>query len=157
MGFGEPNQNLFFALKKRYILDLCVSSLRRGHANLLCIVPILADDLRRGSKEWVSPSVKPLGLEKYDPIGGFCCRKVFFLLDFAQKPRFRSDFQLQLYDFDSFWYSRPFRLWFFVRFLMVHVKNRVPRILAKFHGRRFRIERENAKINFKTPVSSWSY
>ena len=27
----------------------CVSSLRRGHANLLCIVPILADDLFRGS------------------------------------------------------------------------------------------------------------
>ena len=27
-----------------YILDLCVSSLRRGHANLLCIVPIFADD-----------------------------------------------------------------------------------------------------------------
>ena len=24
-------------------LDLCVSSLRRGHANLLCIVPILTD------------------------------------------------------------------------------------------------------------------
>jgi len=24
-------------------LDLCVSSLRRGHANLLCIVPILSD------------------------------------------------------------------------------------------------------------------
>ena len=27
--------------KKWYILDFCVSSLRRGHANLLCIVPIL--------------------------------------------------------------------------------------------------------------------
>ncbi|GKB45769.1 hypothetical protein Tco_0896522, partial [Tanacetum coccineum] len=24
-------------------LDLCVSSLRKGHANLLCIVPILSD------------------------------------------------------------------------------------------------------------------
>ena len=24
-------------------LDLCVSSLREGHANLLCIVPILTD------------------------------------------------------------------------------------------------------------------
>ena len=31
------------------LLDLCVSSLRRGHANLLCIVPILSDDLRRES------------------------------------------------------------------------------------------------------------
>ena len=28
------------------LLDLSVSSLRRGHANLLCIVPILADDLQ---------------------------------------------------------------------------------------------------------------
>ena len=25
-----------------YVLDLCVSSLRRGHANILCIVPILS-------------------------------------------------------------------------------------------------------------------
>jgi hypothetical protein len=30
--------------------DLCVSSLRRGHANLLCIVPILTDDPRRESE-----------------------------------------------------------------------------------------------------------
>ena len=28
------------------LLDLCVSSLRRGHANLHCTVPILSDDLR---------------------------------------------------------------------------------------------------------------
>ena len=40
------------------LLDLCVSSLRRGHANLLCIVPILTDDLRRESK-W--PCTAPLG------------------------------------------------------------------------------------------------
>ena len=31
------------------LLDLCVSSLRRGHANLLCIVPILTDDPQRES------------------------------------------------------------------------------------------------------------
>ena len=31
------------------LLDSCVSSLRRGHANLLCIVPILTDDPRRES------------------------------------------------------------------------------------------------------------
>ena len=29
------------------LLDVCASSLRRGHANLLCIVPILTDDPRR--------------------------------------------------------------------------------------------------------------
>ena len=38
-------------LKKLFtLLDLCVSSLRRGHANLLCIVPILTDDPRRESE-----------------------------------------------------------------------------------------------------------
>ena len=38
------------AAKKLFtLLDLCVSSLRRGHANLLCIVPILTDDPRRES------------------------------------------------------------------------------------------------------------
>jgi len=31
------------------LLDLCVSSLCRGNANLLCIVPILTDDPRRES------------------------------------------------------------------------------------------------------------
>ena len=38
------------------LLDLCVSSLRRGHANLLCIVPILTDDPRRESM--YSPSCR---------------------------------------------------------------------------------------------------
>jgi hypothetical protein len=32
------------------LLDLCVSSLRRGHANLLCSVPILTDDPRGESR-----------------------------------------------------------------------------------------------------------
>ena len=31
------------------LLDLCVSSLRRGHADLLCIVPSFTDDPRRES------------------------------------------------------------------------------------------------------------
>ena len=31
------------------LLDLCESSLRRGHVNFLCIVPILTDDPRRES------------------------------------------------------------------------------------------------------------
>ena len=31
------------------LLDVCVSSLRRGHANPLCIVPMLTDDPRRES------------------------------------------------------------------------------------------------------------
>lgn len=36
-------------IKSAILLDLCVSSLRRGHANLLCIVPIFTDDHRSGS------------------------------------------------------------------------------------------------------------
>ena len=43
-GCGRVRKKLFT------LLDLCVSSLRRGHANLLCIVPILTDDPRRESK-----------------------------------------------------------------------------------------------------------
>ena len=39
--------------------DLCVSSLRRGHANLICIVPILTDDPR---KESVKPRIPSLRL-----------------------------------------------------------------------------------------------
>ena len=47
----EVNQCQQVANKKKLItlLDLCVSSLRRGHANLLCVVPILTDDPRRES------------------------------------------------------------------------------------------------------------
>ena len=35
--------------KSSTLLDLCVPSLRRGHANLLCIVPILTDVPRKDS------------------------------------------------------------------------------------------------------------
>jgi hypothetical protein len=48
---GEVHMN---AKKLFTLLDLCVSSLRRGHANLLCIVPILTDDPRRESKQTFS-------------------------------------------------------------------------------------------------------
>jgi len=42
----------FLPCKKKFstLPDLCVSSLRRGHANLLCIIPILTDDPRRESE-----------------------------------------------------------------------------------------------------------
>ena len=44
------SQRFMTEAKKLFtLLDLCVSSLRRGHANLLCIVPILTDDPRRES------------------------------------------------------------------------------------------------------------
>ena len=54
------------------LLDLCVSSLRRGHANLLCIIPILSDDLRGESNKWrfaiikrrtVKPGIRGKGLQ----------------------------------------------------------------------------------------------
>jgi hypothetical protein len=41
------------------LLDLCVSSLRRGHANLLCIVPILTDDPRRESEKMMRIQAVP--------------------------------------------------------------------------------------------------
>ena len=40
------------------LLDLCVSSLRRGHANLLCIVPILTDDPRRESERGYTKTLR---------------------------------------------------------------------------------------------------
>ena len=50
----SPNENIRSKIrrgnKKDTLLDLCVSSLRRGHANLLCVVPVLTDDLRRETK-----------------------------------------------------------------------------------------------------------
>ena len=36
--------------QKCTLLDFCVSSLRRGHANLLCTAPLLADGPRRESE-----------------------------------------------------------------------------------------------------------
>ena len=48
-----------FKKKLVTLLDLCVSSLRRGHANLLCIVPILTDG---------NPEGNPCILEPYTPI-----------------------------------------------------------------------------------------
>jgi hypothetical protein len=54
-GVGEVAKNMFT------LLDLCVSSLRRGHANLLCIVPILTDDPRRESNSPVARKCISLG------------------------------------------------------------------------------------------------
>ena len=50
-GRAAPRETGHHGNHKKHVTlpDLCVSSLRRGHANLLCIVPILTDDLRRGS------------------------------------------------------------------------------------------------------------
>ena len=42
------------------LLDLCVSSLRRGYANLLCIVPMLTDDRKSPSS---GPSEPCVGLD----------------------------------------------------------------------------------------------
>jgi hypothetical protein len=44
--FGDLNVKVGFGIEKKLfsLLELCVSSLPRGHANLLCIVPILTDE-----------------------------------------------------------------------------------------------------------------
>ena len=55
------DQLLNLGKKLGTLLDLCVSSLRRGHANLLCIVPILSDDPRRESNRGLQNRV--MGLE----------------------------------------------------------------------------------------------
>ena len=47
---SPPNGYGFHYYKLFTLLDLCVSSLRRGHANLLCIVPMLTDDPQRESE-----------------------------------------------------------------------------------------------------------
>ena len=41
-------------------LDSCVSSLRRGHANLLRIVPILTDDPRQSVRGYAKSSTPQL-------------------------------------------------------------------------------------------------
>jgi hypothetical protein len=57
----KSTEILKFREKLVTLLDLCVSSLRRGHANLLCIVPILTDDLRRGSNTLSTQRGHPRG------------------------------------------------------------------------------------------------
>ena len=52
-GHGGPQAAIGYKMaQKKFdtILDFCVSSLRRGHANLLCIVPILTDDSEENPK-----------------------------------------------------------------------------------------------------------
>ena len=54
--------------------DLCVSSLRRGHANLLCIVPILTDDPRRESNKHVPPNLCTDCVSMFQPPLSAACR-----------------------------------------------------------------------------------
>ena len=67
---GQPAPgNVHCTRKKKLctLLDLCVSSLRRGHANLLCIVPILTDDPRRESICWGPGREEDVGLKRIRP------------------------------------------------------------------------------------------
>ena len=50
MGRAVIATPLWYAKKLFTLLDVCVSSLRRGRANLLSVVPMLTDDPRRESK-----------------------------------------------------------------------------------------------------------
>ena len=57
---------------------MCVSSLRRGHANLLCIVPILADDLFRGSGRAQSVATRTAARS---PLQQLCvCATVYYII-----------------------------------------------------------------------------
>ena len=69
LGAGASNQLQGVVLcsveKLGTLLDLCVSSLRRGHANLLCIVPILTDDPRRESEIFVLGQMLCIAIAAY--------------------------------------------------------------------------------------------
>ena len=54
--FRRWDKDSLSSLQLITLLDLRVSSLRRGHINILCIVPNLKDDPRRESKKNLSPS-----------------------------------------------------------------------------------------------------
>ena len=59
---ADGHLGCFHVLKIWNALRICVSSLRRGHANLLCIVPILVYVLLKGAqhKPLLSASLTPL-------------------------------------------------------------------------------------------------
>ena len=60
-----PRDEVKAAKKLVSLLDLCVSSLRRGHANLLCIVPIMTDDPRKESKVIKGPGFQDLHTHRW--------------------------------------------------------------------------------------------
>ena len=60
-----------------------VSSLRRGHANLLCIVPILVYVLPKRALNWNFWNQKFFGLPVLSPLGWFVCSLV--LIVFSMK------------------------------------------------------------------------
>ena len=62
------------------LLDWCVSSLRRGHANLLCVVPILTDDPRRESKK-IQSSVMAAGPRKVLQLLSTVSNQLFHIRD----------------------------------------------------------------------------
>ena len=55
MGLAALNEQKKLMSQQLFtLLDLCVSSLRRGHANILCIVPFLTDDCPYVQKKQMS-------------------------------------------------------------------------------------------------------
>ena len=63
-----------------------MSSLRRGHANLLCIVPILADDLFRGSDRAQSAATR--AAPRF-PLRRLCVCAMFYYIISVLKKYFR--------------------------------------------------------------------
>ena len=83
--FGEAREKInllaFAAMSRKKLctlLDLCVSSLRRGHANLLCIVPILTDDPRRESRSPRARQEDPKRVQKLIIIASASCASAMF-------------------------------------------------------------------------------
>ena len=65
-GVGEDFFFFFLVLKIWNASRICVSSLRRGHANLLCIVPILVYVLLKRALEKTLES--PLDSKEIQPV-----------------------------------------------------------------------------------------
>ena len=85
--FGQ-GQHTPRRLKLITLLDLCMSSLRRGHANILCIVPILTDDPRSESGVCANCWFR-LGptYSMAIPLTARCCLKVGSGARYAQNAR----------------------------------------------------------------------
>ena len=68
------------------LLDVCVSSLRGGHTNIICIVPISTDDPRRESKICCATSSCGMPRHRVHRICHVLCYLSFVLVAFLASP-----------------------------------------------------------------------
>ena len=70
------------------LFDLCVSSLRRGHAKLLCIVPLLTDGPRKeSSQETILQNKSDSSVQEFTPMDGHAAMPEGFFLFFTDTAR----------------------------------------------------------------------